>query len=135
MNATVFHDHLKQSELKVKGFGVDLNSKEVITVVASYFTGSLGNWVVDHADEICRLDSIDALTAYVCISFYNADLEGKDLHSLIKLDQIDKSLHEYTQEFNSSYYYWENGISVNVVAFLYIGGLKNGSVRVDLMTN
>ena len=34
-NAEVLHDHLKQSKLKVKGFGVDPNSKEVVTVVVS----------------------------------------------------------------------------------------------------
>jgi hypothetical protein len=42
-NAEVFHDHLKRSKLKLKEFGVDLNSKEVVTVVVSSFTGSLGN--------------------------------------------------------------------------------------------
>jgi hypothetical protein len=85
-NAEVLHDHLKQSKLKVKGFGVYPNSKEVVTLVVSSFTGSLGNWAADHADEIFRLDSIDALTAYVRIGFSNADLEGKSLYSLIKMD-------------------------------------------------
>jgi hypothetical protein len=88
-NAEVFHDHLKQSKLKVKGFGVDPNFKEVVTAVVSSFTWSLGNWVDDHADEIFRLDSYDALTAYVRISFSNEDLEGKNFYSLIKLDQIE----------------------------------------------
>ena len=91
--------------MKVKGFGVDPNSKEAVTVVVSSFTGPLGNWAADHAYEIFRLDSIDALTAYVRVSFSNEDSEGKNLYSLIKLDQFDKSLHEYTQEFNNSYSY------------------------------
>ena len=76
-NAEILHDHLKQSKLKVQGFGVDPNSKEVVTVVVSSFTGPFGNWAADHADEIFRLDSIDALTAYVRVSFSNEDLEGK----------------------------------------------------------
>ena len=129
------HDYLKQSKFKVKGFGVDLNSKEAATVVVSSFTGSLGNWVADRSDEIFKLDSIDALTAYVRVNFSNEDLEGKNLYSLIKLDQFDKSLHEYTQEFNNCYCYWEGGIYVKVAAYMYIGGLKNGSVRADLMPN
>jgi hypothetical protein len=133
-NPEILHDHLKQSKLKVKGFGVDPNSKEVGTVVASSFTGSLGNWAADHVDEIFKLDSIDALT-YVRVSFSNEDLEGKNLYSLIKLDQGDKSLHEYTQEFNSSYSNWEDNIAVKVAVYMYIGGLKNGSVRADLMFN
>ena len=41
----------------------------------------------------------------------------------------------YTQEFNNSYNYWrKDTMSVKVAAYLYIGGLKNGSVRADLMT-
>ena len=64
-NAEILHEHLKQSKLKVKGFGVDPNSREDVTDVVSSFTVSLGNWVADHADEIFKLDSIDALTAYV----------------------------------------------------------------------
>jgi hypothetical protein len=64
-------------KLKVKGFGVDPNSKEADTVVVSSFTGSLGNWAAVHADEIYKLESIDALTAYIRVSFSNEDLEGK----------------------------------------------------------
>ena len=55
-------------------------------MVVSSFTGSLGNWVADHGDEIFKLDSIDALTSYVRVSFSNEDLEGKNLYFLIKLD-------------------------------------------------
>ena len=42
-NPEILHYHLKQSKLKIKGFGVDPISKEVVTVVVSIFTGSLGN--------------------------------------------------------------------------------------------
>jgi len=101
----------------------------------SPFTGQLGNWVAYHADEIFKLDNIDAVTAYVRVSFSNEDLEGMNLDSLIKSDQFDKSLHEYTQEFNSSYSYWKDDISVKAVAYLYIEDLKVGALRADLMTN
>jgi len=69
-NAEILHDQLKKSKLKVKGFGLDPNSKEVVTGLVSSLTGSLGNWVADHSNEIFRLDSIYALTAYVRVSFY-----------------------------------------------------------------
>jgi hypothetical protein len=64
--------------------------------------------------EIFGLDFIDALTAYVRVSFSNEDLEGKNLYIFIKLDQIDKFLREYIQEFSSSYSYWKDDISVKV---------------------
>ena len=94
---------MKKSKLETKGFGVYPNSREVVTVVGSSFTGHFDNRVADHADENFKLESIDALTAYRSVSFSNEDLEGINLYSLIKLDQFDKSLHAHTQEFNSSY--------------------------------
>ncbi len=51
-DAEELHDTLKQSKLKVKGFGIDPHSREVVTVVVSSFTGKLGNWAADHAEEI-----------------------------------------------------------------------------------
>ena len=100
-NAEKLYNHLKQHKLKINCFEMDPNSRQAVTVVVSSFTGHLSYWPADHADEILNLDNIDALTAYICVSFFNEDLEGINLYSLIKLYQFDKSLHEYTQEFNT----------------------------------
>jgi hypothetical protein len=40
-DAEELYDTLKLSKLKVKGFGIDPNSREVVTVVVSYITGKL----------------------------------------------------------------------------------------------
>jgi len=77
------HNHLKRSKLEIKGFGVDPNSREVVTVVVSSFTGQLGNWATNHADEIFKLNNIDALNAYFRASFCNEDLQGKNFYALI----------------------------------------------------
>ena len=58
-----------------------------------------------------------------------------NFYFLIKLDQFDKSLHDYTQEFNSSYSYWKDDISGKAVANLSIGGLRVGALSDDLMAN
>jgi len=129
------HNHLKQSKIKIKGFGIDLDSRKIVTVVVTSFTGHLNNWAADHADEIFTLDGIDALTAYVRVNFSNEDLEGMQLYFFIKIYQFDKSLHEYTQEFNISYSYCKDDISAKAAAYLYIGGLKVGALRADLMSN
>ena len=64
--------------------------------MVSSFTEHLGNWAADHAEDIFLLDNIYALTAYVHVGFSNEGLEGVNLDSLVKLDQLDKSLHDYT---------------------------------------
>ena len=81
----------------------------------------MGNWAADNADEILKLGNIDALTAYVRVSFSNEGLEGMNVYSLI--------------EFNRSYSYWKDDIYVKAVAYLYIGGLKVGALRAYLMTD
>jgi hypothetical protein len=37
-NAEKLHNHLKQSKLKIKGFGIDPNSREAVSVVVPSFT-------------------------------------------------------------------------------------------------
>ncbi len=76
-NAEELHDTLKQPKPKGKGFGIDPNSREAVTVVVYSFTGQSSNWAADHAEEIVKLDSVDALTACVRVGFSNEDLEGK----------------------------------------------------------
>ena len=90
---------------KKQGFRIYPNSSQVDTVVISSFTRKLGNWVANHADDIFELISIDALMACDRVRPSNDYLEGKNLCPLIKLDQFDKSLHDYTLEFNCSYSY------------------------------
>ncbi len=76
-NAEALHDHLKQLKRIIKRFGIDPNSREVVTIVVSFFTGQLGNWAVVHAGDIFKFNSVDALTAYVRVSFSSEDLEGE----------------------------------------------------------
>jgi len=42
-NAKILYSPIKQTKLKIKGFIIDHNSREVVTVVVSSFTGHLGN--------------------------------------------------------------------------------------------
>ena len=134
-NAIFLHNHLKHAKPTIKGFGIDANSHEFVTVIVSSFTGHLCNWAADRANEIFKLDNIGALTAFARVHFSNEDLEGMNLDPFIKLDQFDRSLHEYTQELNSSYSYLKDDIFVKVVACLYIGGLKLGALWAALTTN
>ncbi len=57
------------------------------------------------------------------------------MYSLIQVKQNDKSLTAYTHEFNSAYSNWKNSTDVKAAVYIYIGGLKNGALRVDLMTH
>ncbi len=73
--------HFETVQTKRERFGIDPDSREVVTVVVSSFIGKLGNWAADHVEEIFKLNSIDALTAYVRVTFSNEDLEGENVFS------------------------------------------------------
>jgi hypothetical protein len=88
-----------------------------------------------YADKIVDLESIDALDAYVRVVFSNTYLEGHNLSSRIKMDRFKKSLHDYTLDFNSSYSYRKNYISLKVRAYMYIGGLRTDALRANLTTD
>ncbi len=75
----------------MKGFGIDPDSCEAVTDRVSSFAGKLGNWDADHVDEIFNLNSIDALSAYVRVSFSNKDLEGKNIFSNQVRSALQKS--------------------------------------------
>jgi hypothetical protein len=129
------NNHLKQSRLKIQGFGINPDSNQAVVILVSSFTGKLGNWASDHTAEIYALQTLDELISYVRVGFSIEDVEGKNLYSLIQVKQNDKSLTDYTQEFNNAYSYWKNSIDVKAAVYIYIGGLKNGALRADLMTN
>jgi len=129
------NNHLKQSRLKIHGFGIDPDSNQAVVILVSSFTCKLGNLAADHNAEIYGLQTLNDLITYVRVGFSIEDVEGKNLYSLIRVQQGEKSLTDYTQEFNSSYAYWKNSIDIKAAVYIYIGGLKNGALRADLMTN
>jgi hypothetical protein len=77
-------------------------------VLVSSFTGKLGNWAPDHDTEIYELATVNDLIEYIRAGFSIEDIEGKSLYILLRLEQGEKSLHDYTQEFNTSYAWWKS---------------------------
>jgi hypothetical protein len=102
--------------------------------LVSSFTRKLGNWTSNHITEIYDLATVDDLIDYIRVGFSIEDVERKNLYILLRLEQIEKSLHDYTHEFSTSYAWWKKSIDIKAAVYMYIGGLKNGSLRADLMT-
>jgi len=77
-DSTKLHNHSKHSRLKIQGFGINLDSKQVVVVLVSSFIGKLGNWASNHSTEIYDLATIDGLIDYIRVSFSIEDVEGKN---------------------------------------------------------
>ncbi len=64
--------------------------------MVSSFTRKLGNWASDQSTEIYDLAIVDDLIDYIRIGFSIEDGEGKNLYILFRLEQGEKTLHDYT---------------------------------------
>ncbi len=53
------NNYLKQSKLKIQGFGINLDSNQAVVVLVSSFTCKLGNWASDHSAEIYDLKTLE----------------------------------------------------------------------------
>jgi len=82
---TKLHNHLKESRLKIQGFEINPDSKHVVVVLVSSFTGKLGNWASNHSTEIYELATVDDLIDYIRVGFSIEDAEGKNLYILLRL--------------------------------------------------
>ena len=71
-------------------------------MLVSSFTGKLGDWASDHNSEIYEMKTMNEPINHVRVGFSIEDIEGKNLYSLLRLEQGEFSLHDYTQEFNMS---------------------------------
>ena len=78
---------------------------------------------------------MDDLIDYIRVGFFIENIEVRNLYILLRLEQGEKYLHDYTQEFNTSYARWKKPIDIKAAIYMYIGGLKNDSLRADLMIN
>jgi len=68
-DSTKLHNHLKQSRLKIQGFGINPDSKQAVVVLFSSFTRKLGNWASNHSTEIYELATMDDLINYIRVGF------------------------------------------------------------------
>ena len=131
-DSTKLHNHLKQSRLKIREFGINPDSKQIVVVLVSSFTRKQGKWASYHSTEIYNIATVDDLIDYIRVGFSIEDVEGKNVNILLRLEQGEKYLHDYTQEFDTSYAWWKKSIGIKAAVYVYIGELENGSFRADL---
>ncbi len=71
-----------------------------------------------------ELAIVDDLIDYIHVGFSIEDVEGRNLYILPRLEQGEIYLHDYTQEFNTSYAWWKKSIDIKAAVYRYIGGKK-----------
>ena len=56
------------------------------------------------------------------------------MNLLFRLEQGNSDVPDYTRKFNDYYSFWKPEVSEKIGTYLYIMGLRSGSLRADLMS-
>ena len=75
-------------------------------------------------------------TNWLLISWGNFTIgisKDRQITSFFECIPFDNSLEDYTHEIKRLYSQLRDGISIRAEAYLYIGGLQNGLLRIDLI--
>ena len=135
----IIDDHWIHAKRKLKRTRIDINFREAVGILVDSFAEKLGSWASDNDKLINELNTVSALGAFIkhdyTITEDLVEAECFHLHSLIKLDQENGSLLEYTHAFNYSYGYLNNEISHKAASIWYIKGLKSPSLSAKLWSN
>ena len=62
------------------------------------------------------------------------DYQAENLNLLIKLEQGNSDVPDYTRKFNEYYNFWKPEVSEKFGTYLYIMGLRSAPLRADLMS-
>jgi hypothetical protein len=123
--------HLAQAPMRLTTMGDDHETKQASLILMSSFTGKLGHWAQQNTDDVYSLTSVTRLVDLVRSSFVIKDYQAENLNLLVKLEQGNS---DYTRKFNDDYSFWKPEVSEKIGSYLYIMGLRSGSLRADLMS-
>ena len=100
----------------------------------SSFIGKLGHWAQQNTEALYSLTFVTQLVDLVRSSFVIKDYQAENLNSLIKLEQGNLEISDYTRRFNDYHSFWKTDVSEKFATYLYIMGLRSGPLRANLMS-
>ena len=120
--------------MRLTTIGVDPETSQANLILMSSFTGKLGHCAQQNIQALYSLTFVTQLVDLVRSSFVKKDYQAENLNLLVKLEQGNSDVPDYTQNFNDYYSFWKPEVSEKFVTYLYIMGLRSGSLRADLMS-
>jgi hypothetical protein len=99
--------HLAQAPMRLTSMGVDPETKQASLILMSSFTGKLGHWAQQNTEALYSLTSVTQLVDLVRSSFVIKDYQAENLNLLVKLEQGNSDVPDYTRKFNDYYSFLE----------------------------
>jgi len=126
--------YLSQAPIRLTSRSVDPETNQASLILMSFFTGKLGHWAQQNIEALYSLNYVTQLVDLVRSSFVIKDCQAKKMNLLVKLEQGNLDVPDYTRKLNDYYSFWKSEISEKAGIYLYIMGLRSGPLRADLMS-
>jgi len=94
----------------------------------------LGHWAQQNIVALYSLNFVSHLVDLVMSCFVTKDYQAENLHLLVKLEQGNSDVPDYTRKFNDYHSFRNSEISKKNGTLLYIMGLCYGPLRADLIS-
>jgi hypothetical protein len=96
--------HLAQAPMRPTTMGVDPETKRASLILMSSFIGKLGHWAQQNTEAMYSLTYVTQLVEYlVRSSFVIKDYQAENLNLLVKLEQGNSDVPDYTRKFSDYY--------------------------------
>jgi hypothetical protein len=126
--------HLVQAPMRLTTIGVDPETKQASLILMCSFTRRLGHKAQQNTGALSSLTFVTQLVDLVRSIFLLKDYQAENLNFLVKLEQGNSNVPDYTRNFNDYHSFWKSEISKKNGTYLYIMGLRSGPLRAPLMS-
>ncbi len=103
--------HLAHAPMRLTTIGVDPETKQASLILMCSFTGKMGHWAQQNTEALYSLTSVTQLVDLVRSIFVIKDYQAENLNLLVKLEQGNSSVPDYTRKFNDYHSFWKSEIS------------------------
>jgi len=110
-DVTSLDAHLAHAHMRRTTMVVDPETKQASLVLMSSFTVKLRHWAQQHIEALYSLTSVTQLVDLAMSSFVIKDYQAEKLNLLVKLEQDNSDVPDYTRKFNDYFSFWKPEVS------------------------
>ncbi len=85
--------------MRLTTVGVDHETKQSSLILMSYFIGNLGHWAQQNTKGSYSLTFVTQLVDLIRSSFVRKYYHSKNLHLLVKMEQVNLDISDYTRKY------------------------------------
>ena len=126
--------YLAYVPMRLTTIGIDPETKQASLILMSSFTRKLGHWAQQNTETLYSLTYVTQMVDLVRSSFVIKDYQAENVNILVKLEQGNSDVPDYTRKFSYYYRFWKPEVSEKKWNLFVHYGLRFDPLRADLMS-